>query len=79
MDNNKRMDKFRGDGFHTWQTKVKFVLMKKGIWVVANGKEKNPSTRDEELPWLVKDEKELAIIALVLSDSYIHHIDGCKA
>ena len=53
--------------------------MKKGIWVVANGKEKNPSTRDEELPWLVKDEKELAIIALVLSDSYIHHIDGCKA
>ena len=44
----------------------------------GSGKKKKPSTRDQELPWLVKDEKALAIIALGLSDSYIHHIDGCS-
>ena len=39
-----RVDKLNGDGFHTWQTKVKFVLIKKGIWGAANGKEKKPTT-----------------------------------
>lgn len=52
--------------------------MKKGILAIANRKEKKPSTKDQELPWLEKDEKALAIIALGLSDSYIHHINGCK-
>ena len=73
-----KVDKFNGNGFHTWQTKIKFTLMKKGIWNVTNGKEKKPSTREGELSWLVKDEKALAIIALGLSDCYIHHIDGCE-
>ena len=40
-------------------------------------KEKKPTPRDGEVAWLAKYEKALAIIALCLSDSYIHDIDGC--
>ena len=43
----------------------------------CNYKEKKPNTREGEVAWLTKDKKGLAIIALDLSDSYIHHIDGC--
>ena len=57
---------------------AKECMGKKGNFRVANGKEKKPSTRDGKVAWLVKDEKALAIIALELSDSYIHHIDGCE-
>ena len=76
--NSKQPNKFDGEGFHTWQTKVKFLLMKKGIWNVTSGKKKKPNTTEGEEVWLTKDEKALAIIALGLSDSYIHHIDGCS-
>ena len=40
---------------------MKFVLMKKCIWGVANGKEMKPSTRDDEVAWLVSDEKALDV------------------
>lgn len=29
-------EKFDGHNFHTWQTKVKFTLMKKGLWEVIS-------------------------------------------
>lgn len=76
MSNTYKHDKFEGANFHTWQTKVKFVLMRKGLWGIVNGKEKIPNTREEKAIWMSKDEKALAIIALGLSDTYIHHIDG---
>lgn len=68
------LDKFDGLGFHTWQMKVKYHLMRESIWNVVNGKEKQPSTREGELAWATRDDKALAIIALALSDNYIHHI-----
>ena len=52
------------------QAKIdKFVLMKKGISSVENGKEKKPSTREGDVAWLDKDEKALAIITLGFNDS----------
>ena len=75
MANSSWPDRFEGEGLHPWQTKMKFVLMKRGIWSVTNGKDKKPSTRDGEVSWIAKDEKALAIIALGLSN---HHIDGCE-
>ena len=75
MANKNRVDNFNGKGFHTWQIKVIFFLMKKAIWGVANGKEKKPSTREGELAQFVKYENTLSIIALGLSDFYIHHIN----
>ena len=70
------LDRFDGDGFHTWQMKVKYHLMREGIWGIVNGKEKKPITREAELIWTTKDDKALAIIALALSDNYIHHISN---
>ena len=71
-----KYETFEGDSFHTWQTKIKFTLMRKGLWNIVNGKEKKPSTREGEVNWITKDEKALSIIALGLSNEYIHHIDG---
>ena len=39
-------------------------------------KKKKPSTREGDVNWITKDEKALSIIALGLSDEYIHHIYG---
>ena len=47
--NQNQVVMFNGDGFQTWETKVKFVLKKKGIWGIANGKERKPSTREIEI------------------------------
>ena len=73
------LDRFNGDGFHTWQMKVKYHLMRDGIWGIVNGKETKPSTRDVEQTWINKDDKALAIIALALSNNYIHHIFNLKS
>lgn len=62
MEKGRRVDRFNIDGFHTWQPKVKLVLMKKGIWGVANAKEKNPRTKEEEIALLVKDEKQRLLL-----------------
>lgn len=32
MLTSMKLEKFEGNAFHTWQTKVKFTLMRKGIW-----------------------------------------------
>ena len=48
--------KFEGASFHTWQTKIKFTLMTKGLWNIVNGKDKKPSTREGEVNWISKDE-----------------------
>ena len=50
--------------------------MKKGLWNIGNGKDKKPSIRDGEAICIPRDYKALSIIALGLSDEYIHHIDG---
>lgn len=44
-----KVDKFNGEGFYTWKTKIKLTLMKKGIWNVTNGKEKKPTNLVEEV------------------------------
>lgn len=73
------LDKFDGSNFHTWQVKVKFHLMREGLWGLIMKTEVKPSTRDGELQWTKRDEKAFAIIALALSDDYIHHVSDINS
>lgn len=71
-------EKFCGKNFHTWQTKVKFILMKKGIWDVVSNEREGTSTREATSSWELKNNKALGIIGEALHDTYIHHIDNCE-
>ncbi|MCO5613220.1 hypothetical protein L7F22_067496 [Adiantum nelumboides] len=71
-------NQFKGHGFHTWQTRIKLMLMKKALWAITNGKEQKPREAIATATWEERDNKAQAIIKLELDDSYIHHVDGCE-
>ena len=66
---------FEGEHFHTWQVKLKFSLMKKGLWNLVLGNETHTNTRTGD-QWVSHDEKAQAIIALNLGNDFIHHLEG---
>ncbi|MCO5564807.1 hypothetical protein L7F22_018475 [Adiantum nelumboides] len=69
---------FKGHGFHTWQTRIKLMLMKKALWGITNGKERKPRDATTAATWEERDKKAQAIIKLELDDTYTHHVDGCE-
>ncbi|MCO5585598.1 hypothetical protein L7F22_039533 [Adiantum nelumboides] len=69
---------FKGHGFHTWQTCIKLMLMKKALWPITNGKEQKPRETVAAATWKERDNKAQAIIKLELDDTYIHHVDECE-
>lgn len=75
------IDKFKGEGFHTWQTKVKGYLMKKGLWGVisAQGEFEGTQTRASTLHNKERDEQALGVIITSLDDAYIHYIDDASS
>ena len=74
------IERFNGTNFHTWQTKLKFHLMKKGLWDIVQGTEDpRPQTREGTIQVEFKTHKALGIIGESLHDTYIHHIGNCKA
>ena len=68
--------KFSGNSFHTWQTRIKLILVKKSLWNIANGRDKKSLDAAQAAAWEVKDDKAQAIIKLELG-TYIHHVDEC--
>lgn len=82
MDLNKSIlaiEKFNGNNFPTWQTKIRLLLMREGSWNVVKGTE--PRLRGEEATaavtaWDDKNDKALAYIGLGLHDNHIHHLDS---
>ena len=54
---------FNGVGFHTWQVKVKGLLMKKGLWsvITTEVEEENQLSRAQHREMQLKDEKALGI------------------
>ena len=72
MMGKEDINRFNGIGFHTWQVKVKGLLMKKGLWsVVKNqGEEEVITTRGKTSQFAQKDEKALGIIITCLGDDY---------
>ncbi|MCO5554018.1 hypothetical protein L7F22_007544 [Adiantum nelumboides] len=69
---------FKAHGFHTWQTCIELMLMKKALWAIGNGKERNPQEVVAAGTWEERDNEAQAIIKLELDDTYIHHVDGCE-
>ena len=71
------IDKFKGVGFHTWQTKIKGYLMKKLLWAVINPPEEMEIIhfRAATAQLRDKDEQALGIIITALDDAYILYID----
>ena len=71
------MERFTGNNFHTWQTRLRFLLQKKELWKVIDTDDALvPITREARAQWDVLDTKTLAIIALNLGDEYLHHISN---
>ncbi|MCO5568622.1 hypothetical protein L7F22_022321 [Adiantum nelumboides] len=67
----QEIDKFVGDGFHTWQTQVKYKLMSKGLWPYVLGCKVIDPTKTDDVE---DDERAQAIIALNLGKGFIHHV-----
>lgn len=73
-----QLDKFEGTGFHTWQKKLQYHLMREGLFYIAKGKEEKPEgTTKATTAWEERDGKALGTIALALHDNYIHYIYEC--
>lgn len=73
--------KFKEEGFHTWQTKVKGYLMKKNLWSIVKPNpvgEEGTSTRTSTTQTRDRDEQALGIIITSLDDAYIHYIDDAS-
>ena len=80
-------DKFNGKGFHTWQMKVKFALMRENLWGLvkptsvsfsaSNAEESSAPSRPAQDH--AREEKAYGIIALALGDDYIHHISDLES
>ena len=77
--------KFNGEGFHTWQTKLRGYLMKKNLWAVVNTNEPSnegtttrASASTQSTQFIARDEQALGIIITALHDNYIHFIDECN-
>lgn len=67
----QEIEKFTGDGFHTWQTQVKYKLMSKGLWPYVAGRKVVRANNAEDIE---DDERAQAIIALNLGKGFIHHV-----
>lgn len=79
------IEKFNGQNFHTWQMKVKYHLMREGLWDFikrASGDGAGDSSDIEPVITYTtsgKNDKAFAIIALALGDDYIHHISDLES
>lgn len=70
------IEKFTGKNFPTWQTKLRLILMKDGVWNVVCGKDKKPQSDEKKiLHWENLNDKALSLIGLGLGDEVIHHLD----
>ena len=70
--------KFEGFGFHTWQVKVKGMLMKKGLWGIV--KPLSPmeivTTPAQAAHFHTQAEKALGLIITSIKDDYLHYINN---
>ena len=77
MSAKQALDKFDGQGFHTWQVKLKGYLMKKNLWSVVKpmAQGENPTTRAAQAQFTQRDKQALGVIITGLDDSHVHYID----
>ena len=78
------INKFNGEGFHTWQVKLRGYLMKKNLWAIVktsintqDGTQTRASASTLSAQSVTQDEQALGIIITALHDNYVHFIDEC--
>ena len=78
---DKGLDKFNGQGFHTWQMKIKGYLMRKQLWSVTKPLEPNETleTRKGQPSFADKNEQALGMLLTSLDDNYVHFLDNCDS
>lgn len=77
MGKKDQIDRFTGSHFHTWQTRMRFLLQKKDLWKLVTTSDENiPISREGKAQWDACNTKALAIMALSLGDEYLHHISS---
>ena len=74
------INKFNGEGFHTWQVKLRGYLMKKNLWAITKtspqeGTQTRASASSTQTTF--QDEQALGIIITALHDNYVHFVDEC--
>ena len=67
------IEKFFGEGFHTWQVLIKYKMMSKGLWPIITGTRVIDINNPEDVE---DDERAQSIIMLHLDKSLIHNIDA---
>lgn len=73
------IERFNGKKIHMWETKLRFHLMKKGLWDIELGtKDTRSQTRESTSQIELKTHKSMGIIKESFHDTYIHHIGNCK-
>lgn len=78
VSRNVFFEKFSGDNFPTWQTKIRLLLMRDGVWNIVKGTDEKPegaATALDVKAWNDRNDKALAHIGLGLADNLIHHLD----
>ena len=73
--------KYEGVGFHTWQVKVKgLLIMKRGLWGIVKplGKTKIVTTWSQAAHFKTQDEKVLGFIIISLGYDYLHYTDDAN-
>ena len=72
------VDKYEGVGFHTWQVKLKGMLMKKGLRGIIKplSHNKTMTTWAQVVHFHTQDEKTLRLKITSLGDDYLHYINN---
>ena len=75
----EELAKFTGQGFHTWQSKVKGYLMRKNLWAIAKplGERETTESRANLTRFQERDEQAFGVLLTALDDNYIHYLDSC--
>ena len=74
MSNFYSIDKLDATNFHTWQAKMKAILIAKEQWNVIE----EQASDDPTDAWKKTDQKALATIFLLVNDSELTHIVDCE-
>ena len=68
-------EKFNIINFHTWKVKIQMHMMNKGLWSIVKGTKKTHVDAKLLVEREKREDKDKAIIGLVLLDDQLHLID----
>ena len=84
--NTLKIEKLNGNNFATWKYNVKLLLMQKGLWNIAQGKETKPDIKTEDATkaesiklmndWELRSDQAYSIIAINIDKFLQVHVQS---